>query len=129
MATADEAATIKEVKAAFTALDDAFARQDKEAIKRKMTADHIAITSYYGAPQSVTEQIASLPDLKLKETTVSAVAVTLFGSDSAAIMFTARNEGTYKGQPLPSPVFVTSLYVKRNGHWLERLYQTTVLKP
>jgi hypothetical protein len=26
-------------------------------------------------------------------------------------------------------VFVTSLYVKRNGKWLERLYQTTVLKP
>ena len=44
-------------------------------------------------------------------------------------MFTAKNEGTFKGRSLPSPVFVTSLFVKRDGRWLERLYQTTVLKP
>jgi hypothetical protein len=29
-----------------------------------MTADHIAVTPYYSAPQSVAEQIASLPELK-----------------------------------------------------------------
>jgi hypothetical protein len=27
--------------------------------QRMMTADHIAVTPYYGAPQSVAEQIAS----------------------------------------------------------------------
>jgi hypothetical protein len=129
VAMADDAATITAVKAALAALDDAFARQDGDAIKRMTTADHIAITSYYGAPKSVAEQIASLSDLKFKETAVSEVAVTLFGSDAAAIMFTAKNEGTFKGRPLPSPVFVTSLFVKRDGRWLERLYQTTVLKP
>ena len=63
VADADDAATINAVKAAFSALDDAFARRDGEAIKRLMTTDHLAITSYYGAPKSVAEQIASLPDL------------------------------------------------------------------
>ena len=60
---------------------------------------------------------------------MSGVVVSLLGSDAAAITFTAKNEGAFKGRPLPSPVFVTSLYVKRDGKWLERLYQTTVLKP
>jgi hypothetical protein len=127
---ADDAATINAVKAAVSALDDAFTRRDGDAIKRLMTADHLAITSYYGAPKSVAEQIASLPDLtKFKETPVSGVVVSLLGSDAAAITFTAKNEGAFKGRPLPSPVFVTSLYVKRDGRWLERLYQTTVLRP
>lgn len=44
-------------------------------------------------------------------------------------MFTAKNKGTFKGRPLPSSVFVTSLFVERDGRWLERLYQTTVLEP
>ncbi len=130
VADADNAATINAVKAAISALDDAFARRDGEAIKGLMTTDHLAVTSYYGAPKSVAEQIASLPDLtKFKETPVSGVVVSLLGSDAAAITFTAKNEGAFKGRPLQSPVFVTSLYVKRDGKWLERLYQTTVLKP
>jgi hypothetical protein len=129
-ADADDAATVNAVKVAFAALDDAFARRDEDAIKRLMTADHLAVSSYYGAPKSVAEQIASLPDLtKFKETPLSGVVVSLLGSDAAAITFTANNEGTFKGRPLPSPVFVTSLYVKRDGKWQERLYQTTVLKP
>lgn len=129
-ASADDAATINAVKAAFSALDDAFARRDADAIKRMMTADHLSITSYYGAPKSVAEQIASLPDLTaFKETPMSEVAVSPLGSDAAAITFTAKNGGAFKGRPLPSPVFVTSIYVKRDGRWLERLYQTTVLKP
>ena len=128
-ADADDATVGSTVKAAFAALDDAFARQDGDAIRRATTPDHVAITPYYGAPKSVAEQIALLPDLKLKETPLSEVEVTLFGADAAAITLTAKNVGTFKGRPLPSPVFVTAIYVKHNGQWLERLYQSTVLKP
>ena len=45
-ARAGEAETI----AAAAALDDAFERQSADEIKRMMTADHIAVSSYYGAP-------------------------------------------------------------------------------
>ena len=45
-ADAGDAATVNAVKAALAALDDAFARQDGGAIKRMITAHHIAITSY-----------------------------------------------------------------------------------
>ena len=60
-ARAGEAETIAAINAAAAALDNAFERQSAEEIKRMMTADHIAVTPYYGAPQSVAEQIASLP--------------------------------------------------------------------
>lgn len=54
-AHAGEAETIAAIAAA---LDNAFERQSAEEIKRMMTADHIAVTPYYGAPQSVDEQTA-----------------------------------------------------------------------
>jgi len=73
-ARAGEAETIAAVNAA-AALDDAFERQSAEEIKRMMTADHIAVSSYYGAPQTVAEQIASLPELKYEQTIVGAVKV------------------------------------------------------
>lgn len=129
-ARADDATTADAVKAVFNALNDAFARNDSDAVKLKMTADHVAVTAYYGAPLSVAEQIASLPDFaNFNETPLSKVTVTPLGSDAAAITFTAKDEGTFKGQPLPSPVYVTALYVRHNGQWLEKFYQTTVLKP
>jgi hypothetical protein len=82
-ARAGEAETITAVNAAAAALDDAFERQSAEEIKRMMTADHIAVSSYYGAPQTVAEQIASLPELKYEQTIVGAVKVDVLGPDAA----------------------------------------------
>ena len=74
-ARAGDAETIAAINAAAAALDNAFERQSAEEIKRMVTADHIAVTPYYDAPQSVAEQIASLPELKYEQTIVGAVKV------------------------------------------------------
>jgi hypothetical protein len=89
-ARAGEAETITAVNAAAAALDDAFERQSADEIKRMMTADHIAVSSYYGAPQTVAEQIASLPELKYEQTIIGAVKVDVLGPDAAMRTFTAR---------------------------------------
>ena len=93
-ARAGEAETIAAVNAAAAALDDAFERQSADEISRMMTADHIAVSSYYGAPQTVAEQIASLPELKYEQTIVGAVKVDVLGPDAAMRTFTARLDGT-----------------------------------
>jgi ketosteroid isomerase-like protein len=128
-ARAGEAETIAAVNAAAAALDDAFERQSAEEIKRMMTPDHIAVSSYYGAPQTVAEQIASLPELKYEQTIVGAAKVDVLGPDAALRTFTARLDGTYQGKPVPSPVFVTAIMVRQDGQWKERLYQITAVQP
>jgi ketosteroid isomerase-like protein len=127
-ARAGEAETIAAVNAA-AALDDAFERQSADEISRMMTADHIAVSSYYGAPQTGAEQIASLPELKYEHTIVGAVKVDVLGPDAAMRTFTARLDGTYQGKPVPSPVFVTAIMVRQDGQWKERLYQITAVQP
>ena len=128
-ARADDAETIAAINASSAALDDAFERQDAAKIKSLMTPDHLAVTSYLGGPVSVSEQLQTLGELKFSQTVVSKVDVTLLGPDAAIRTFIADIKGSYKGKPFPPRVFVTETLVRRDGKWLERLYQTTPLKP
>ena len=52
----------------------------------------------------------------------------MLGPDAAMRTFT-RLDGTYKGKPIPSPVFVTAIMVRQDGQWKERLYQITAVGP
>ena len=128
-ANAGEPATVAAINAASAALDDAFERQSAEDIKRMMTADHIAVTPYYETPQTAAAQIASLPELKYKQTNTGEVKVVVLGPDAGMRTFTARLDGTYKGKAIPPDVFVTSIMVREDGQWREKFYQVTALQP
>jgi hypothetical protein len=128
-ARAGEAETIAEVNKAAEALDQAFEQQNVEAVKQLMTADHLAVTPYYRGPQTVDEQIASLPDLKYAQTIVGDVEVALLGEDAALRTFKAKLKGSFKGVPIARHAFVSQLMVKRDRAWVERFYQVTATGP
>jgi uncharacterized protein DUF4440 len=128
-AWAGEVQTIEAIDNAAGMLDEAFERQDAEAIKALTTPDHLAVTHYYEEPQTVAQQIASLPDLKYQQTNLTEPTVTLLGPDAALRRFTAKLEGSYKGKVLAGPVYITQVMVTRDGKWLEDFYQVTALKP
>ena len=73
------------------------------------------------------EQIASLPELKYKQTNLTEPTVTMLSPDVAMRTFTAKLDGTFKGQSFSDSVFITSIMVKQGGTWLERFYQVTDL--
>ncbi len=50
-ASADDVATIEAIDNAAGELDEAFVKQDAEAIKSLTTPDHVAVTHYYGEPR------------------------------------------------------------------------------
>jgi ketosteroid isomerase-like protein len=128
-ARAADAETVAAVNASSNALDDAFEKSDVAAIKALMTPDHITVTPYYDGPQTVDDQIATLPELDWQQTIVGEVAVALLGPDVAMRTFTADLKGSFKGKPLPKQVYATEILVKRDGKWIERFYQVTTLKP
>ena len=128
-ANAGEPVTVAAINAASAALDDAFERQSAEDIKRMMTADHLAVTPYYETPQTAAQQIATLPELKYKQTNTGEVKVVVLGPDAGMRTFTARLDGTYKGKTIPPDVFVTSIMVREDGQWREKFYQVTALQP
>jgi hypothetical protein len=120
-------ATIEAVDNDAARVDQAFESQDAKTIKALTTSSHIAVTHYYDKPESIPEQIASLPDLKYHQTNLTEPMVTLLAPDVAMRTLTAKFDGTFRGKSLTARVFITSILVKRDGKWLERFYQVTAL--
>jgi hypothetical protein len=79
--------------------------------------------------QSVDDQIASLPELDYGQTIQGTPAVVLLAPDVALRTFIADLKGSFEGKPLPARAFVNETLVKRDGKWIERLFQITTLKP
>lgn len=127
-AWAGDAETVEAINQAAAKLDRAFEQQDAATIKQLMTADHVAVTPYYDGPQSIDDQIASLPDLKYEQTNLGEVDVALLGADLAQRSFSAALDGTFKGKPIPRQVFVSELWVKGEGGWQEKFYQVTAMR-
>ncbi len=126
-ARAEDAEIVAAINQAADALDKAFEQQDAKAIYDLVTADHIAVTPYYDGPQSVSDQIGSLPELKYDQENLDEPEVTLLADDVALRTFTAKLKGTYEGRPIPSLVYITSVMVKSDDGWKERFYQVTAL--
>ncbi len=126
MARADEAEAIEAINNAAAALDQAF-ETDNTAAKALMTRDHIAVTPYYDGPQSVADQLASLPNFQYEQSLLGDVSIKMLGSDAAIRSFSAELKGTFKGRALPRRVFVSAVWVKRDGAWAEKFYQVTAL--
>lgn len=124
-----DAETSTAIDTAAGAIDEAFVVGNADSIKSLMTADHVAVTPYYGSPQTVDEQIASLADLSYKQTVVGEVSVKLLAPTVALRTLVADLEGSFKGTALPKRVFVNETFVNHNGEWLERFYQVTTMQP
>ncbi len=128
-ARAGEAETIDAIVKAAAALDQAFEAQDTKAVTDLMTPDHVAVTPYYDGPQTVADQLGSLPKLKYEQTIDGKPTVAVLCSDAAARTFKAELNGSFEGKPIASKVYVSEIWVKRDGAWAEKLYQVTALKP
>ena len=125
----DEVATIEEIDNVVGKLDEAFEARDAASAKALMTSDHLAVTPYYDTPQSSDEVVRTLSDYDIKQTDLSEPEVVLLGSDHAMRTLTAKLEGSFKDETISDKVFITSILVKQDGKWLEKLYQVTALAP
>jgi hypothetical protein len=103
-ARADEAEAIEAINKAAAALDQAFEKDDLAAAKALMMPDHVAVTPYYDGPQSVADQVASLPDFEYEQSLLGDVSIKMLGSDAALRSFSAELNGSFKGRALPRRV-------------------------
>jgi ketosteroid isomerase-like protein/outer membrane protein assembly factor BamB len=118
---------VREVEKALANLNEAFAKQDAAAIKRLTTADHVAVTGYYGGPQTRAEQLKSLKHHKLTEYAPGKVTVKLLGKDTALVTYPLTLKGTFRGKAVPVRNFASAVWIRREGQWREAFYQETPL--
>lgn len=76
--------------------------------------DKAAIVAFVGSPVCVVKSWAT-----------SNFKVIAFDERTVLLTYFAEQNTTCHGRPVPSPAWVSSLYVKRNGRWLNAMYQQT----
>lgn len=121
-AHADEASEIAAVKSAMNELNQAFVQEDWAAIRALATPDHIAAGPVYDGSVSLDEQIAMFPRISLSEYVPTEPTVTLLADSVAMSNFEISIAGTFDGAPLHKRAFVSEIWVKRDGKWLQRAY-------
>ena len=127
-ATADEAATIAEIKSAVLKIDKAYADKNVSTIKRMILPDQVSIATRYGGAASPDAQIKALEHQKRKHFDYSSMDVELLSPTIALITFEKSVSGTYEATYFPPRVFVSEIWLRKEGRWRQRLYQETQIK-
>jgi uncharacterized protein (TIGR02246 family) len=112
------------VERSVRSIQAAFDNGDADTLRGLMTEDHVS-TMTYARFSSAAELLEALPDYQFSEYLFSELKAQLLTPDVALAWHQATIKGTYKGREVPSPVKVTTVWVKRGGKWRQASYQET----
>jgi hypothetical protein len=104
---------------------EAWKNRDGKFFQDFLSDDHVEVG--FGGPTGKKTVVAGVgsPACTVKSYTVDHFELAEFGPDTALLTYHAAQDTTCNGTAVPSPVWVSSLYVKRDGAWLNALYQQT----
>jgi len=66
---------------------------------------------------------------EIKSYSFDEIKLTMISRDAALLTFKAAQDYTCMGHAGPTPVYASSVYVKRKGQWLNILHQETAATP
>ena len=113
LAGQSRADTAEEVERSVRAIQKAFNKGDADTLKGLMTEDHVSILTY-ARISGAAQLLKALGDFKFSMYEISALKVKALTKDVALVTHQATIKGTYKGREVPSPVLVTTVWVKRD---------------
>jgi hypothetical protein len=104
---------------------DAWRKRDGKFFETFLSDDHVEVG--VAGPAGKTTVVAGVasPTCIVKSFALDTFALTLFDASTAALTYHAQQDTTCGGVAVPSPVWVSSLYLKRSGRWQNGLYQQT----
>ncbi len=90
-----------------------------------LSEDHVEL-GFGGASdkKSVIAGVAS-GECEVKGYSLDSFELRMLGSEAAVLTYHEAQEATCHGRAVPSPCWVSSLYMKRDGRWLNVFYQQT----
>lgn len=122
---ADDVSAHAEIEAAKNKLNAAFKNHDLATIESMITPDHLAASTYYGGGLGPAEELAVLSEFDVTDAVFSPSTIKLLAPTVALVTYENTYEGTFAGEPLPDRVFVSEIWLKQDGAWLQQLYQET----
>ena len=121
LAPADETA-IRELEAQSWV---AWKAQDADFFERFLSDDHVEIHGY-----GITGKAAVVEAVRRRACTVRSyalgpISLAAVSDDTVLVTYRAEQDTACGEAKVPSPVWASSLYVRRSGRWVNVLYQHT----
>jgi hypothetical protein len=107
---------------------EAWKNRDGKFFQDNLSDDHVEI--HGGGRTGKADVVAGVasPACTVKTYALDNFQLTVIGSDSALLSYHAAQDTTCGSYAVPSPVWVSSLWVKRDGRWANVLFQQTPTK-
>ena len=104
---------------------EAWKSRDGKFFQDFLSDDHVEV-GFNGRTNkaSVVAGVGS-PACVVRSFAVDRFELTAFDENTALLTYHAEQDTTCGGRPVPSPVWASSLYVRRGGKWLNAAYQQT----
>ena len=104
---------------------EAWKKRDGKFFQTFLADDHVEVGLNGTATKAQVVAFVASPVCVVKSYSVDSFNVVLFDANTAVLTYHAEQDTSCNGKLVPSPVWVTSLYVRRDGRWLNALYQQT----
>ena len=102
---------------------EAWKSHDGKFFQTFLSDDHLEVGFQGLSDKSQVVSFVASPICRIKSYELDSFELRKFSPETALLTYRAAQETTCNGRPVPSPVWVSSLYVKRGGHWLNALFQ------
>jgi len=104
---------------------EAWQKRDGKFFQDFLSDDHVEVgqSGLAGKP-AIVSFVGSLI-CKVESYKVDKFKVVFFDASFAVVNYFAEQDTTCNGVKVPSPAWMSSVYIKRNGRWLNALYQQT----
>ena len=104
---------------------EAWKNHDGKFFEQFLSEDHVEVG--FGGVTNKTTVVTGVasPVCVVKSYAIDKFELVRFDESTVLLTYHAEQDTTCNGQVVPSPVWVSSLYLKRHGRWLNALYQQT----
>ena len=104
----------------------AWQKHDTKFYDRFLSDDHVEVG--FAGPDGKANILKGVESgCTVKSYDTKGFKVTRLGPDTALVTYWATQDTLCGGQPVPTPVWASSLYVKRKGKWLNAVYQQSAI--
>jgi len=104
---------------------EAWQKRDGKFFQGFLSDDHVEVGQSGLADKAAVASFVGSPICKVASYTVDKFKVVFFDPNFAVVNYVAEQDTTCNGAKVPSPAWASSVYIKRNGRWLNALYQQT----
>jgi hypothetical protein len=122
----------KSIIANERAVNDAVAKANLAGFTQHVTADGWAVDGMSGR-MAVADFIKGFDtmakDMKISSWDITDSKVLWVDANTAVHSYKWTGQGTYQGQPVPSPVWASSVWTKKNGKWMAVFHQESASVP